>query len=330
MKTELKFGENIIIIDKVHNKEDFNTFLKGIDIKPPFKVKPNWISGDYGHFTDPKVLMWLLEFLSSKGQVVLTESYSARNSFKCPPINSKRLSEDDLKRVRKSENEFLTHTGIHSTIQDFDIEYINVTEEIFSQENADPNLVQKQVESLYEPIYNPELYSFVPEKLYALRQGTFINLAKFKVFFSMCVKNMFGMIPEYVGYGSRWHYHGKADKDLSLNIIDINKVYRSLFKVVGLVEGINSLTCEAKGPYKAYKAVFGYKYLVSENNGLIYYSNEPHWLDAFIHQQSGKDPSRTEHLKRAAEVFGKWPPKLLEVAKQMPDPLTLQKETKDY
>ena len=52
LKTDLKFGENIIIIDKVYHKEEFDDFLKCIDIKPPFIVKPNWISGDYGHFTE--------------------------------------------------------------------------------------------------------------------------------------------------------------------------------------------------------------------------------------------------------------------------------------
>lgn len=325
MKIEIKFKDNIIKFDKIHHREELNEFLKGIDIKPPFIVKPNWISEDYGHFTDPIVLTWLLEFLSSKGQVVLTESYSARNSFKSPPINSKRLGEDDLVQIRKSEDKFLAHTGILSTLQDLDIEYINVTEEILSQENVEPSLVQKQIESLYGPIYNSELYSFVPKKLYALRHGTFINLAKFKVFFSMCIKNTFGMIPEYVGYGSRAFYHGKADKDLTINIIDINKIYRALFRMVGFVEGINSLTCDVKSSNKTYKSIFGYEYLVSENDGLIYYSNEPHWLDAFIHQQSGKNPSDTDHLRRAAEVFGKWPSRLLKLAKNMPTSYISQK-----
>ncbi len=57
---------------------------------------------------------------------------------------------------------------------------------------------------------------------------------------------------------------------------------------------------------------------VSEKNGLIYYGSEQLWLDAFIHQQSGKDPSTTEHLNKAAAVFGKWPSRLLNVAMQEP------------
>ncbi len=304
-------------------KKEFNTFLSEININPPFIVKPNWISEDYGHYTDAMVLKWLLQFLSSKGQVVLTESYSARNSINLPLKNYKKLTEQDLKKIRESENDFLIRTGIHSLLQELEIEYVNVTEEVLEQRVVDPDLVRREVTAQYKPIFKTEFYGFIPKKLYNLREGTFIDLAKFKIFFSMCVKNIFGLIPEYVGNGSRYHYHGKDDRNLTDSIIDINKIYRTLFNVVGLVEGINTLTCNRKGVSKPYKAKFGYEYYVSENNGLIYYGNETHWLDAFIHQQSGKDPNQTEHLSKAAEVFGKWPPKLLEAAKQMDDPLNV-------
>jgi len=307
----------------VYTKKEFNTFLSDINFHPPFIVKPNWISEDYGHYTDPMVLKWLLQFLSSKGQVVLTESYSARNSLNLPLTNYKKLTEQDIKKIRESERGFLIRTRIHSLLQELEIEYVNVTEEVLEQRIVDPDLVRKEVTAQYKPILKTEFYGFVPEKLYDLREGTFVSLAKFKIFFSMCVKNIFGMIPEYVGNGSRYHYHGKDDRNLADNIIDINKIYRTLFNVVGLVEGINTLTCDRRGVSKPYKAKFGYEYFVSENNGLIYYGDEMHWLDAFIHQQSGKNPDQTEHLIKAANVFGKWPPKLLEVASQMDDPLTV-------
>ena len=265
----------------------------------------------------------MLQFLSSQGQVVLTESYSARNSINLPLSGYKKLNEQDIKKIRESERDFLIRTGIHSLLQELDIEYVNVTEEVLEQRIVDPDLVRREVTTLYGPIFKTEFYGFVPEKLYKLRKGTFISLAKFKIFFSMCVKNIFGMIPEYVGNGSRFHYHGKDDRNLANNIIDINKIYRTLFNVVGLVEGINTLTCDRRSVSKPYNAGFGYEYFVSENNGLIYYGNETHWLDAFIHQQSGKNPNQTEHLIKAANVFGKWPSKLLETAKQMDDPLNV-------
>ncbi|MHA2131550.1 MAG: hypothetical protein ACW99L_16415, partial [Promethearchaeota archaeon] len=133
MRTSLEFEGRIIITDKVYNKKEFNTFLSDINITPPFIVKPNWISEDYGHYTDAEVLKWLLQFLSSKGQVVLTESYSARNSINLPITGYKKLTEQDLKKIRESESDFLIRTGIHSLLQDLDIEYINVTEEVLAQ-----------------------------------------------------------------------------------------------------------------------------------------------------------------------------------------------------
>jgi uncharacterized protein (DUF362 family) len=323
--TNFEIEGKIIIADKVYNKNEFNTFLSNININPPFIVKPNWISEDYGHYTDSKVLKWLLKFLSSHGRVILTESYSARNSINLPFTGYKKLIEQDIKKIRESERDFLIRNGIHSLLEEFDIEYVNITEEVLEKRIVDPDLVRRKVTAQYDPIFKTEFYSFVPEKLFKLRKGTFINLAKFKIFFSMCVKNIFGMIPEYVGYGSRFHYHGKDDTNLADNIIDINKIYRTLFNVVGLVEGINTLTCNRRSVSKPYKAKFGYEYYVSENNGLIYYGNEIHWLDAFIHQQSGKNPNQTEHLTKAADVFGKWSSKILEVAKQMNDPLHVGK-----
>jgi uncharacterized protein (DUF362 family) len=182
-------------------------------------------------------------------------------------------------------------------------------------------MVKELVEEKYSAVLREELYSFLPWKLYALRIGTFISLAKFKVFFTMCTKNMFGLISEYVGYGPRLTYHGKADKNLSQNIIDINKIYRSIFNVVGIVEGVNSLSYNIGGETGKYKSVFEYKYDVLENKGLIYYSDDPLWLDAFVHQQCGNDPMKEEHLKLASKVFRKWPLEVIKEAKKMRNPL---------
>jgi len=56
LRTNLDFEGKIIKADKVYTKKEFNTFLSKININPPFIVKPNWISEDYGHYTDAKVL----------------------------------------------------------------------------------------------------------------------------------------------------------------------------------------------------------------------------------------------------------------------------------
>ena len=318
------FDEKNLVVGEVHTQEEFFTFLDSLLLRAPFIVKPNWICKDYGHFTDPQVLEWMLRYLNEQGDVVLVESYSARNMMKIPELKPPLpiFSSKDLELVRKSEETFLKETGIKEVIEETGIEYVNITEEVFAKRTVPRETVQKMVESKYPPVLRKELYDFLPKKLYALRSGTFINLAKFKVFFSMCTKNMFGMIPEHVGYDSRYEaYHGKKDADLSRNIVDINKIYISFFNMIGIVEAINSLTHNSGNPTAKIKTDFGYRYDVLEQKGLIYYSNDPLWLDAFIHQQCERDPTETEHVRKAAKVFGSWSLQLIQAAKNLSNPL---------
>jgi len=318
------FDEKNLVVDEVHTQEEFFIFLDSLLLRAPFIVKPNWISNDYGHFTDPQVLEWMLRYLNEQGEVVLVESYSARNMMKIPELKPPLpiFSSKDLVLVRKSEETFLKETGIKEVLEDMGVEYVNITEEVFAKRTVPRETVQKMVESKYSPVLRNELYEFLPRKLYALRSGTFINLAKFKVFFSMCTKNMFGMIPEHVGYDSRYEaYHGKNDAHLSRNIVDINKIYSSFFNVIGIVEAINSLSHNSGNPTAKIKTDFGYRYDVLEQKGLIYYSNDTLWLDAFIHQQCERDPTETEHLREATKVFGGWSTQLIQTAKNLSNPL---------
>jgi hypothetical protein len=323
MRKEFLFKEQRVIQDEVHTQEEFFVFLSSLHLKPPFIVKPNWICADYGHFTDPQILEWALRFLDKMGKVVLVESYSARNTLPLSDFKPGRmLSETERKRLRESEEDFLSRTETRKVLDKLGIEYVNVTEEVLDGRTVERETVKETVERKYPAVLREELYSLIPEKLHVLRRGTLISLAKFKVFFTMCTKNMFGLIPEYVGYGERFErYHGAADKDLAQNIVDINKIYRSIFNVVGIVEGINSLTYNVGAKDAKYKSAFGYRYDVLEAKGLIYYGDDLSWLDAFIHQQCGRAPLGEPRLKLAAETFGEWPTELIAEARKAENPL---------
>jgi len=322
VRRKFEFEGRRLVIDDVHSQEEFFDFMSSLQLRKPFTVKPNWICGDYGHFTDPQILEWTLRFLHEQGKIVVVESYSGRNMMALPDVKpGLRFSEDEIKLVRKSEEDFLRTTGTKNVIDELGIEYVNVAEEVLEKRTVDKETVRELVEQKHPPVSRDELYGFLPEKLYALRTGTFISLAKFKVLFTMCTKNMFGLIPEHVGYGPRVAYHGKADGNLSQSIVDINKIYRSIFDVVGMVEGVNSLSYHIGGKRGKHKSVFGYRYGVLENKGLIYYCDDPLWLDAFVHQHCGRDPMKEEHLQLASMMFGRWPHKLIEEAKNMGNPL---------
>lgn len=329
MRARFDFDGKRLIVDEVHTQEEFSEFLGTIRLKPPFIVKPNWLCEDYGYFTDPQVLEWTLRSLHENGETVLVESYSARNMLAVPELRPPiwRFSEDGLGHVRKSEENFLRKTGTKNVIGELKIEYVNVAEEVLAKRTVDKETVKETVEKKYSAVLRDELYEFLPEKLYALRKGTFIDLAKLKVvnigskFFTLCTKNLFGLIPEHVGYESRGRYHGKGDEELSRNIVDVNKIYRAFFTVVGIVEGINSLNYDI-GKGGSHKSCFGYRYYVLENKGLIYYSDDPLWLDAFVHQHWGKNPMDVEHLELASKVFGEWPLELIREAKNLGTPVT--------
>ncbi len=322
MSKEFEFEGKKLVVDYVHTQEEFFDLMHSLQLRRPFIVKPNWICGDYGHFTDPQILEWMLRFLHEQGKVALVESYSGRNMIALPDLKpGLRFSEDEIKHVRKSEKDFLKKTGTKKVLDELGIEYVNVAEEVLAERTVGKETVKKLVEKKYPPVFRDELYAFLPTRLYALRAGTFISLAKFKIFFTMCTKNMFGLIPEHVGYGSRHTYHGKADKSLSQNIVDINKIYRSIFNVVGMVEGVNSLSYNIGEEIGKVKSIFGYRYDVLQNKGLTYYCDDPLWLDAFVCQQCGKDPTKEEHLQLASKVFGKWPSELIKEAKKIGNPM---------
>jgi len=325
MRKEFEFEGRRLVAGYIHNREEFLDFMGSLQLRKPFIVKPNWICGDYGCFTDPQVLEWTLRFLHEQGKVVLVESYSGRNMMALPGLKpGLRFSEDEIKHVRKSEEDFLKKTGIKNVLDELGIEYVNVAEEVLAERTVGKETVKELVEKKYPPVFRDEVYAFLPTKLYSMRTGTFISLAKFKVFFTMCTKNVFGLIPEHVGFGPRLTYHGKADRSLSQSIADINKIYRSIFNVVGLVEGVNSLSYNIGEETGKHKAVFGYRYDVLENKGLIYYCDDPLWLDAFVHQQCGKDPMKEEHLQWAYKVFRKWPSELIKEAEKIGNPLECQ------
>ena len=81
-----------------------------------------------------------------------------------------------------------------------------------------------------------EFYQVVPLKLFELKGKTLIDLARVKMSsptcrdFSLTMKNLFGLLPQ----PSRYKYHD----NLPESIVDINKVYRALFNVLGLCEGV--------------------------------------------------------------------------------------------
>lgn len=212
-------------------------------------------------------------------------------------IKTGRMGSKKRGDLRKSDRWFLEYSGIGEVLKKHDVEFLNIIEENWRRRTVDPEVIKEAVESKYPPVAMEEFYGFVPERIYDLRGGDLLSLAKVKLWLdpivvSFAVKNFFGMIPD----PSRGRYHGKKNSRLNRSIVDIYKVYDSLFNIKGVVEAVFTASVVQQTG----------KTTIHENPGFASGSKNPLELDAFVTALVRKDPQGVGHLKLAAQVFGKW------------------------
>ena len=273
-------------------REDYIELVRGLDLKPPVIIKPNW--GTSVCFTEAEILDWTLEAID--GEAVIVESYGwarTEESLKTGKLGSKKKGD-----LRESDRWFLRYSGVDKVLERHSVEFINITEENWKGHTVDPETIRKQVESKHEPVMRNELYGIIPERLYELRRGDLLSLSKVKMWHdvigvSFAIKNLFGMIPDPI----RMKYHGKGHKDLHFNIVDIFKIYDSVFNIKGVVEAVKtaSLHDPAQG-----------KTCIYHDPKFTAVSKDPLELDASCAMMVGVDPADNPYLRRAAEVLGKW------------------------
>ena len=140
-----------------------------------------------------------------------------------------------------------------------------------------------------------------------MRGGSLLSLAKYKIVFyplgvSLSIKNLFGLVPGL----SRGKYHGEEHAFLDQSIVDINKIYRSLFSMKGLLKrcirpGIWKLRWSIPEPIQA-----AAKPLPAKTRSPWMLSRLPL---AGATQKVG-------HLRLAAQTFGAWDPQICADAAQ--------------
>jgi len=296
-----KFGQ--IIIAKVSNSDE----LKQLLIDPWLEsetiiIKPNWVSAEPAAFIDSKTLRMILETLDS--HIVVTESHT--HSFNLleegmsftigdKDINWKWFTKDDgwnwlienpdwdwfkksgyWDKLKKVDKVFLDEYGFTDLFKEFDVSYINVTDEVWNGRIAEPTEVKRLVESRFSPVQVDKLYGIVPKKLYDLCGSTFISFAKLKHYASFTIKNIFGMIPDPM----RPWWHGLNNSRIATSIIDINKIYHSLFNVYGICEALNATAFPH--PEGKFEDLFMGKYNIIEELGVVTFGRHLVSLDAII------------------------------------------------
>ncbi|MCX6641760.1 MAG: DUF362 domain-containing protein [Candidatus Bathyarchaeota archaeon] len=297
----MKFGK--VILEKTQNPTIYADVIKELNLKPPVIIKPNW--GTINNFTEAQVLDGVLSAI--KGESLVVESYGWARTEKT--LSGKGMGSKTKSDLRRSDEWFLRTSGIGEVLKKHSVEYLNVTEEVWAKNVADPEEIRK-ISEKYPPVQFKEMYANVPTRLYDLRGGTFLSLAKYRlnhepIVVSLSLKNLFGLIPG----PSRSKFHGPNDIKLDQSIVDINKIYHSLFKVSGMVDGvltasIGRVAKDAINPE------------IAKNRGLLLGSEDCVRLDAFIAALEGKEPDKIGYLKLAASHFGGWSDNELEDARR--------------
>jgi uncharacterized protein (DUF362 family) len=298
----LRFGQ--VYVGQNMDPTELGEVISKLNLKPPVIVKPNW--GTINNYTEAEILDGVLSAIP--GESIVVESYGwARTKASLEGKGIGSMKKEDL---RESDQWFLETSGVGDVLRKHGVEYLNVTEEVLAERTVDPEVIRGLVEANYTPVLFEEMYSWVPERLFKMREGTFLSLAKYRlnhepIVVSLTLKNLFGMIPG----PSRGKYHGKKDKVLAQTIVDINKIYHSLFTVKGLVDGVltasrNILPKDAINPKTA------------KNKGLLLGSEDCVKLDAFVAAVEGNDPGSIGYMKLASEHFGGWDEADLDAARK--------------
>jgi len=272
-----------VVIAKVANIASMKQFLKRLKIRGRgFVIKPNWSNANM--FTSARTLGLLFDCL--EGRKTIIESYTAwRNELNTGPEPQEVVTPANARRkwkwIREQDDWFLKYSGIKTILRKHGVRYLNVTEEVWNGRTAPKATIKKIVErkNMFGPVKNEEMYRFVPQRIYHLRGCALlsVNLSrKTREVISLSTKNLFGLIPDPARYG-KWH--GENDALLPQSIVDINKIYRSLFT-----------PCYWINELKDQDLLIG-----SENSILA---------DAVTATLMGVDPEEVAYLQAASRIFG--------------------------
>jgi len=297
--------------------------------------KPNWVSKDPADFTDAKTLQMIFETIESN--IAVTESYGLYRSLNLladglpfivneKEVNWKWLLKGDgwnwliekedwdwfkenghWDQIKQEDQAFLDEQGFTDLFTDFNVNYINVTEEVWRGRIAPPSDMQRQVETRFKPVHTNKIYSMVPKKLYNLRGSMLISLAKLKMYPTFTIKNLFGMIPDPL---KPW-WHGPKNTRITYSILDINKVYHALFNVYGIGEALN--TWAFRHPNGAFEGIYARKYNVLTNVGVLGIGRNLVALDSILCSLTGFNITDVigDHINKAEEELGTYDRALL-------------------
>jgi len=282
---------------RAHDERDLMKCVKEVGLTHgPIWLKVNWTSNAPGMFTDVPTLKTFLRVLPRPLIILEGHAVARVHSY----ITGDLRTESEKRRaIREGDGCFLRDTGLDLLLAEEGVQYMNVTEAVWKGETVPSDMVRQAVESAGEPLEFPELYDYVPAWMYAGRnEGTLVNLARLKLpddsagAWSLALKNMFGLIPD----PNRQKYH----TDLPGAILDINRLYSTLFKCVHLVEGWHSVVVHRK---EGEREVSWGRYDLLAGERFVAWGQNPVQLDLEVAAVYGLDLSGRTLIERGRRFF---------------------------
>jgi len=237
-------------ISKITNQADMDLLVKSLNLTSKnLIIKPNWVGGCLGEHTESKALDMFLTAINRP--VTFIESYTFWRTDKMTRGEGDYFSSKEADIVegkkhwdffKQQDKLFLEVEGLDKLFKKHGANYINITNEVWSGNTVSPDTIKTEVTKKYSPLHFDKLYSYVPQALYNLKGSDLISFAKAKADKeygpSLSIKNMFGLIPD--PHRSVAGYHGGGDDEPNLvnAIVDIHKIYQSLFNLKFLIDGI--------------------------------------------------------------------------------------------
>jgi hypothetical protein len=335
MPTQTTIGSSRIF--KIKTQEEFSTLLSDYIDGDIVIIKPNFVDRSPGAHTDLESLRMLFESLDAK--LVVTEGHQIVRCLKEGETGLSFEAEgknrdwswihrggwnyfaehddwgwfiegghwDELKRLDKR---FLDEKGFTNLFDEYSVEYVNVTDEIWSERTVDKDVVKTVVDEKYGSVTEQKVYEYMPEKLYKYRGSPLISLNKFKQYATFTLKNMFGFLPDPI----RCWWHGPQNRRMNQSIIDINKLYSTFFDIVGVQESlgrtpINDPDGEISIP--------GFKYNLHEGLNIVGVGTDRVELDTIMCGLGNYPLSEAEYLKEADSILGNFKVEYYEKAKQL-------------
>jgi len=93
---------------------------------------------------------------------------------------------------------------------------------------------------------------------------------------SYTIKNLFGMIPDPL----RPYWHGPKNSTIAQSIVDINKIYHSLFHMFGICEAL--FTLPIIDPEGEHEGIYSGRYSIYKGSGFVALGRNLVALDALL------------------------------------------------